>query len=307
MTGTQEAVLELQGVSKKFGRNSVLKSVDLSVLPKEVVGLVGPNGAGKTTLLRIVVGFLLPDGGTVKHASPTGRSNNDAITIGYLPERAPLYDASKVERYLRFIATLKNIPSDGILEQVNKVVAAFGLVSVRHSVIGNLSKGYRQRLGLAQAFLGDSDLLVLDEPMNGLDPFQLVDIRAMILEAANDRAILFSSHVMQEIETICSRSVFLDDGILVNIKEEGLDSRVEVLVRTSRINVLRQGLESAVPNCILEEEQVNGLVYRLVLSLRPLEKPQISRILTSGGELFSFQELETSLEARLRAMRKEAR
>jgi len=306
MNGTQEPVLELQGVSKKFGKKSVLKGIDLSIQPKEVVGLVGPNGAGKTTLLRIVVGYFLPDGGTVKHARPAGLSNNDTIAIGYLPERVPLYDAFKVERYLRLIATLKNIPNDRILGQINKVVTAFGLVAVRRTVIGSLSKGYRQRLGLAQAFLGDSDLLVLDEPMNGLDPFQLVDIRAMILEAATDRAILFSSHVIPEIETMCSRSVFLDDGILVNIKEEALDSRVEVLVRTSRINVLRQDLESAVPNCILEEEQTSGMDYRLVLSLRPQEKPQVSRILTSEGELFGFQELKTSLEARLRALKKEA-
>jgi len=306
MTGCLEPILELRKVTKKFGKNSVLKGIDLSVLPKEVVGLVGPNGAGKTTLLRIIAGFLLPDHGVVQQTRPSMSTNKNPISIGYLPERVPLYDALKVERYLRLVARLKNINSDDILEEVDKITIAFGLVSVRNKVIGNLSKGYRQRVGLAQAFLGDSDLLVLDEPMNGLDPFQLEDIRAMILEAANNRAILFSSHVVQEIEKMCSRSVFLENGILVKIRGEESGSRVEVLVRASRINALREDLESAIPNCILEQQHISSTDYRLLLSLHPQEKSQASRILTSGGELHSFHELKTSLEARLREIKKEA-
>lgn len=305
MVGEQVSVLKLKGVSKRFGRNCVLKEVDLSIQRNEVIGLVGPNGAGKTTLLRIATGFFSPDSGVVEVGI-----NNDSpaseITIGYLPERVPLYEAFTVERYLRLIATLKAIPPALILNKTERMISAFGLGSVKRTVIGSLSKGYRQRVGLAQAFLGDSDLLILDEPMNGLDPFQMVDIRDMILHAAKNRAILFSSHVVQEIEMMCNRAVFLNDGNLVDVgMADELVPPVEAFVTTSTIHVLRNSIESLAPGSIVEEMHVGGSHYRFILNLQKEEQPKIARVLAFDGELSSFRELTIGLEERLRAIKSE--
>ena len=184
----------------RFGRQEALKDVSLSISQGEVLGLLGPNGAGKTTLMKILVGRLQPTSGTV--------SVPPKAQIGWLPEQNPLYEEMYVREYLLFMARLANVPKG----RIEEVISQTGLTPEAHKRIGQLSKGYRQRVGLAQALLQDPQLLILDEPTTGLDPNQLEEIRALIRELGRDRAVILSTHILQEVREMCSRVVILDHG-----------------------------------------------------------------------------------------------
>ncbi|MGE8686447.1 MAG: ABC transporter ATP-binding protein [Achromobacter sp.] len=211
-----QPVVALHEVCKSFGPRQVLHSLSLSVGPGEIVGLLGPNGSGKTTTLRLMAGFYAPDSGriTIRGRQPAaGRGNAD---IGYLPERAPLYDALTVSQYLDFVAGVKVAGGAGVRRQaIERAIEGFDLQGVARTVIGRLSKGQRQRVGLAQAVLNDPPVLLLDEATNGLDPVQIVEARAMIRRCAQGRAVVFSSHLMQEVEALCTRIAILRQGRLV--------------------------------------------------------------------------------------------
>ncbi len=199
-----QPAVALHQVCKSFGPRQVLHSLSLSVAPGEIVGLLGPNGSGKTTTLRLMAGFYTPDSGRVtvcgRQPAP-GRGNAD---IGYLPERAPLYDALTVMQYLQFGAGVKVAGGAGARRlAIERAIDGFDLQAVARSAIGRLSKGQRQRVGLAQAVLNDPPVLLLDEATNGLDPVQI------------GRAVVFSSHLMQEVEALCTRIVILQQGRLV--------------------------------------------------------------------------------------------
>ncbi|KRC73009.1 putative ABC transporter ATP-binding protein YxlF [compost metagenome] len=211
----QPAVV-LHKVCKSFGPRQVLDTLSLSVRPGEIVGLLGPNGSGKTTTLRLMAGFYTPDSGRIEirgRQPAAGRGNAD---IGYLPERAPLYDALTVTQYLEFGAGVKVEGGARARRQaIERAIDGFDLQGVARSVIGRLSKGQRQRVGLAQAVLNDPPVLLLDEATNGLDPVQIVEARAMIRRCAEGRAVVFSSHLMQEVEALCTRIAILRQGRLV--------------------------------------------------------------------------------------------
>ncbi|WP_338879903.1 ABC transporter ATP-binding protein [Achromobacter veterisilvae] len=211
-----QSAVALHEVSKSFGPRQVLHSLSLSVRPGEIVGLLGPNGSGKTTTLRLMAGFHAPDSGriTIRGRPPAaGRGNAD---IGYLPERAPLYDALTVSQYLEFVAGVKVAGGARARRQaIERAIDGFDLQGVARTAIGRLSKGQRQRVGLAQAVLNDPPVLLLDEATNGLDPVQIVEARAMIRRCAQGRAVVFSSHLMQEVEALCTRIAILRQGRLV--------------------------------------------------------------------------------------------
>lgn len=211
-----QPVVALHEVCKSFGPRQVLHSLSLSVGPGEIVGLLGPNGSGKTTTLRLMAGFYAPDSGriTIRGRQPAaGRGNAD---IGYLPERAPLYDALTVSQYLEFVAGVKVEGGARARRQaIERAIDGFDLQGLTRSNIGRLSKGQRQRVGLAQAVLNDPPVLLLDEATNGLDPVQIVEARAMIRRCAQGRAVVFSSHLMQEVEALCTRIAILRQGRLV--------------------------------------------------------------------------------------------
>lgn len=188
-----------QHIGKKYGKQQVLCDVNLSIGEGEVVGLLGPNGAGKSTLMKVLVGLVTPDEGLVQ--------SHPAEEIGYLPENNPLYEDMYIREYLQFMA---RIGKKGY--SVEQVVEMTGLQPEIHKKIGQLSKGYRQRVGLAQALLQNPRLLVLDEPTTGLDPNQLEEIRALIRSLGKDRTVILSTHILQEVREMCSRVVILSHG-----------------------------------------------------------------------------------------------
>lgn len=199
--------VKIEHINKSFGRQQVLRDVNLEIPEGQVLGLLGPNGAGKSTLMKILLGLWKADGGTVQVPQ----------RIGYLPENNPLYDEMYVSEYLQFMAGLtlngaatKREALNG--EAINSLIDRVGLTPEKHKHIRELSKGYRQRVGLAQALLGDPQLLILDEPTTGLDPNQLVEIRSLIRSLGHDRTVILSTHIMQEVREMCDRVVILDHG-----------------------------------------------------------------------------------------------
>ena len=197
-------MISIQHICKSFGSQQVLKDVSLEIPAGQIVGLLGPNGAGKSTLMKILIGLWKADSGEVQ--AP--------VRIGYLPENNPLYDEMYVAEYLEFMAGMTT-PSlrgrDGV-GLVATLIDLVGLTPERHKHIRELSKGYRQRVGLAQALIGNPELLILDEPTTGLDPNQLVEIRSLIRDLGKERTVILSTHIMQEVREMCDRVIILDHG-----------------------------------------------------------------------------------------------
>lgn len=203
--------VRIEHLNKTIGKQQVLRDVSLSINDGEVVGLLGPNGAGKSTLMKILVGLW------EENKEQRTKNKEQCVIevpkeIGYLPEQNPLYDEMYVAEYLLFMAQLDKEQKTKSKERVEVLIERVGLTPERHKKIGQLSKGYKQRVGLAQALLGDPDLLILDEPTTGLDPNQLTEIRSLIRELGKDRTVILSTHIMQEVREMCDRVVILDHG-----------------------------------------------------------------------------------------------
>ena len=211
-------LLEVSGITKKYGPQKALDNVSLSVPRGQVVGLLGPNGAGKSTLMRSILGYLPTDAGTVLFDGQNVRSGDDVLKgrMGCLPEHNPLYPEMYVREFLDFIAGLHGVTGKAArAPKVEDTIERVGLSPEAHKTISALSKGYRQRVGLAQAILHDPELLILDEPTSGLDPLQLKDIRALIRSFGEERTVILSTHIMQEVEAMCDRVVMIKQGRIV--------------------------------------------------------------------------------------------
>jgi len=232
----------VEELRKAYGEVKALNNVSFSIQKGEIVGLLGPNGAGKTTLIKILTGYLQPDSGVVEIDRLDVMGNHQAVQsiIGYLPENAPLYPELSVQAYLKMIAELREIPADQQLAHISEAIYAVGLEDYRSRPIAHLSKGYRQRVGLAQAILHRPRLLILDEPTIGLDPTQIVQIRNLIKKLAQNSTVLFSTHILPEVEALCDRAIIIMNGQL------RADARLEDLSNaTATILVLEKGAPDA--------------------------------------------------------------
>lgn len=207
--------VSIENVTRKFGSQIALDGVNLEVPKAQVLGLLGPNGAGKSTLMRMVAGYLPPTSGSVKVCGYSAETESLHVRemVGYLPEHNPIHLEMYVREYLTYAAGLHGL-SD-VDDRVSKMIQQVGLQSESHKLIGELSKGYRQRVGLAQALIHDPKVLILDEPTSGLDPIQLVEIRGLIRGLGSDRTVILSTHIMQEVEAMCDRVVVINKGKLV--------------------------------------------------------------------------------------------
>src|SRR5256885_2719998 len=219
MSGSRmgQAMIEVRDLTKTFGAIEAVRGISFRVDMGEIVGFLGPNGAGKTTTLRILAGIFPPTSGEVRIAGRDPARDPLACrrAVGYFPEYAPFYPDLRVEGYLRVVARMKRIPRAERARAVARVLASCGLDGVARRRVGTLSKGYRQRVGLAQALCGDPPILILDEPPIGLDPGQVVEIRDLVRALGGSRAIFFSSHILSEVEALCERVIVVARGRLV--------------------------------------------------------------------------------------------
>ena len=210
-------MIEVQGLTKDYGTVVAVRDVSFSVGKGEVVGFLGPNGAGKSTTLRILAGFLGATSGKVRvNGHDIAEASLEArASLGYMPEAAPLYHELRVREYLEFRARLKRVPRSKRLASIERALERANLKDVSETTIGHLSKGFRQRVGLADALVADPPLLILDEPTAGLDPNQVREVRALIKELAADHTVLLSTHILSEVEATCQRALVIDKGRLV--------------------------------------------------------------------------------------------
>jgi len=210
-------MIRTEKLTKYFGNTQALKGVSFEIQKGEIVGFLGRNGAGKTTLMRILTSYLPATSGRVMIAEQDVLKHSLAIRqkIGYLPENPPLYPDMTVRDYVRFAARLKDVPAKRICAQVEKVLDECYLRNVAHKTISTLSKGYQQRVGIAQAIVNDPQILILDEPTNGLDPVQIQRVRELIKNLEEERTVIISTHILSEIEQIAQRVLIIRDGEIV--------------------------------------------------------------------------------------------
>ncbi len=210
-------MIALERVTKMYGNRTALRDISFQVHENETLGLLGRNGAGKTTLLNLMTGYFPPNAGEVRICGKSMTENPAACKrkIGYLPEKPPLYDEMTAESYLRFVCELREVKKQGIRDHVEEILTLCGLQEVRGRLLGHLSKGYRQRAGIAQALCGAPEILILDEPTVGLDPKQTAEIRELIKALRAEHTVVFSSHILSEVQQICSRVIILEEGRMV--------------------------------------------------------------------------------------------
>jgi len=210
-------MINVNSVSKSFSKSPVLHSISFDVKPNRVVGLLGPNGAGKTTIMRLLSGYLTPDSGNVEiyGYNILSHPNESKSKIGYLPENCPLYDEMKVDEFLKYRAILKGVLPRLVRKRIIDIKDQCCISDIGNPIIRSLSKGYRQRVGFADALIHNPEVLILDEPTVGLDPHQIIIVRKLISDLSNDHTILLSTHIMQEVELICDDVIMINKGNLI--------------------------------------------------------------------------------------------
>ena len=291
--------IRVENISKLYGSQTALNNVSFSINKGEIVGLLGPNGAGKTTLMKIITAYLTPQEGSVFVNDLDIEHNQQKIKscIGYLPENNPLYLEMYVREYLQFVLNL--YPTKKTKGRLNEVIDLCGLTSEQNKKIAALSKGFKQRVGIAQALIHQPDVLILDEPTSGLDPNQLIEIRNLIKEIGKDKTVLLSSHYMQEVEAICNRVLIINKGEVI------ADARTEILTESfQHSEAILLELEEDVETDILSDlEGVKsvksiGLKKWELLSSGTgnLRKELFAIALKKGWNIISIQKKENSLE-----------
>ena len=211
-------MIEVANLTKRYGDLAAVRGVSFTAAPGQILGFLGPNGAGKTTTMRIITGFMPATSGTVRvdGFDVFEQSSEVRARIGYLPENPPLYNDMAVEPYLRFVGRLKGMSRGDVTDAIDRVVTTCGLTGVRERLLGHLSKGFRQRVGLAQALIHDPPVLVLDEPTIGLDPRQIIEIRSLIRGlGTGKRTVVLSTHILPEVSQVCDKVVIINEGQIV--------------------------------------------------------------------------------------------
>jgi ABC-2 type transport system ATP-binding protein len=302
-------MIQVQGLSKKYARHVAVDNISFSVDKGDIVGFLGPNGAGKTTTMRMLTGFMPPTAGkaTVAGFDVFEHPLEVKKRIGYLPEAPPVYGEMSVEDYLMFVARLKNVPSGEVKSRTEQAMERCSVADVKSKLISKLSKGYRQRVGLAQAIIHNPEVLILDEPTSGLDPKQITETRDLILRLAGEHTIILSTHILPEVEAICRKVIIINRGRLVatdsveHLKHRGIGNVVQVQVDTSGqadSQAVRQRLEQ-VPGVskVLEKTAAGNRLYSEVENL-PDRNPRgdIARSIVHAGWNLELKSTTLSLE-----------
>jgi len=300
-------MIELDRVSKRYGSKTIIHDISFHVKKGEIVGFLGPNGAGKTTTMRMISGFTSTTSGTVKVAGYDMATQNHMASqrLGYLPEHPPLYDVLDVKSYLRFVATAKGISKTQFPTHLEKVVDACKLASVVDKEIYKLSKGYRQRVGLAQALLGDPEVLLLDEPTASLDPGQIHETREVIRLFGSERAVLLSTHILSEVTLLCSRVAIINQGRMLAVDtpdrlqqaaEESNVVWVEAAGDEAAIKQALQAVDGVVSVSSSTLPKAKLLSFDCMVSEDEGIQQRIARAVTSAGELQRLERRKPTLE-----------
>jgi ABC-2 type transport system ATP-binding protein len=310
-------MIQVQNLTKYYRHLCAVDGISFQVRSGEILGLLGPNGAGKTTTLRMLTGFLKPTSGRV--LVKDYRINTDALAIkrmlGYLPESAPLYQEMLVLDYLAFVADIRSLPTDGRSERIRALANLCGIEEVMHQPIGELSKGYKQRVGLAHAMMNDPDILVLDEPTSGLDPNQIVEIRDIIRRIGKKKTIILSTHILSEAEATCDRIVIIDRGTIVaddttaRLKEAaGNSNLIHMSLQGTDFDSARE-LLGALPGIgSIDRVEGPGDQLHLRLTVPPLQDLRAEvyrRIKATDWLLLDFHQESRTLETVFRELTKE--
>jgi ABC-2 type transport system ATP-binding protein len=279
-------MIRTEDLTKRFGRVQAVNGVSFSVAEGEVLGLLGPNGAGKSTTMRMIMGLITPTSGRVLVAGQDVAANSIAARrrIGHLPEGNPLYGDMRVAAFLHFVAAAKGVPSAKRASAVNTALAECSLEEMRGRLIRHLSKGFRQRVGLAQAILGDPPVLILDEPTVGLDPRQIVEIRRLIRGWAGKRTVLLSTHILPEVEITCDRVIIINEG---QMRAEGTPVRLSTEEAAAVLNLTVAAKPEAVKSAM------RGLAPVHSVECDSTREPNVSRVRLAGDDLSALRRAAT--------------
>ena len=300
-------MIKVESVTKRYGPNTAVNNISFEVERGEIVGFLGPNGAGKTTTMRILTGFLPPTSGTASVGGFDVQESPIEVKrrIGYLPEAPPLYPEMEVSAYLRFVAGIKGIPSKEIGRRVDCALRRTSSESVRDTLVGKLSKGFRQRVGLAQALIHNPEVLVLDEPTSGLDPKQIIEVRRLIRSLAGEHTIILSTHILPEVSETCGRVIIINEGrIEASDTPENLTAQLQGAT-TIKLDV--EGPEEGVRERLLDEPGVRQAVRqggsdgRATWRVEGEKDERLPRrlaaaVVGAGWGLYSMQPVGLSLE-----------
>lgn len=301
--------IRVKNLTKIFGEQKALDDVSFSASKGEILGFLGPNGAGKSTTMKIITGYLAFDEGEVKVGEINVTDNPLAVKakVGYLPEHNPLYLEMYVREYLEFIGKVHGVKKTHLKERIDEVVDMCGLTREQNKKIEALSKGYRQRVGLAQALIHDPEILVLDEPTTGLDPNQIIEIRELIRKTSENKTVIFSSHIMQEVQALCDRVVVIDKGqIVADDKIESLKSeKVEVAILLLEFSKNIDIDEISVWDEILSIELISEHKYRIKATTKSDVRPLLFDYAASKSiKLLGLQQEEVTMENVFRELTK---
>jgi len=312
------AVIEVEDLRKHYGQHKALSGLNFSVDRKEVVGLLGPNGAGKSTAMKILTGYLSPTAGRVSILGSDVLADpvNARKHVGYLPESAPIYPDMRVEEYLEYVGQMRGLGQAERAAATSRVLNLCGLEARARQTVGTLSKGYRQRVGLAQAILHEPDILILDEPTSGLDPNQIMDIRGLIRELGEKKTVLLSTHILAEVQASCDRVLIIHEGEVVadgpteviTAMEQG--ERVDVVIAPGEVRLDTDRiceLVKSVPGVHSVEQRVGAEVLdgQVALRIRAEKDPraELFRVVASNGLLLLEMKKErTNLEEVFRSL-----
>ncbi len=301
-------MIQVQKLTRYYGPVAAIRDVSFSIAAGEIVGFLGPNGAGKSTTMKILTGSLAPSSGTVRIAGHDILEEPLAVRrrLGFMPEQVVLYPDQTVAELLEFVATLKGVPTAGRPKHLAGIIAQTGIKEVTHKLVGSLSHGFRKRAGLAQALVGNPEVLILDEPTSGLDPQQIVEFRELIRNFAGERTVLLSSHILSEVEATCGRVLILDEGELVG--EDGpagvAAADLAGLVQKQQRVVLswdgnRQEVAAALAQVTgVDDIQLTGSGAEVLIAGNPVEvRPRlVESVVNAGGLLQNIQDKGPSLE-----------
>ncbi|MBS7229918.1 gliding motility-associated ABC transporter ATP-binding subunit GldA [Flavobacterium psychroterrae] len=296
--------IEVNNISKSYGTQKALNSISFSIQKGEIVGFLGPNGAGKSTLMKILTTYLLADDGSalVNGHDVMTNAKSVQLSIGYLPEHNPLYLDLYVREYLAFNADVYKVEKS----RIEEVIQLTGLTAESHKKIGQLSKGYRQRVGLANALLHNPDVLILDEPTTGLDPNQLMEIRNVIKNVGKDKTVFLSTHIMQEVEAICDRVIIIDKGEIV------ADKKLDHLVSENKEQVIEVEFDYQIEEQLLAKlenitsyRNIHDMTWELTFVAEKDMRPSIFDFANANGlKTLQLNQKNKNLEAVFREITK---